>query len=174
MSTAETVAGNETADPPTPQGIPDEDISAFLFLEARLADEARYSEWESLWDDDALYWVPMHPDDDPATRLSYVYDNRRRIRSRIAQLNSGARHAQTPPSVMRRLLANLEVLERTADTVTVGANFVLFEHREDTTTWAGRYVYVIRRTADGQLRLARKTVHLVNAAHAVPTLAFLL
>src|ERR1700704_2446246 len=86
----------------------DQALVAFVYREARLADEARYSEWESLWDDDALYWVPMHPDDDPETRLSYVYDNRQRIKSRVAQLNTGVRHSQTPPSVMRRIISNLE------------------------------------------------------------------
>lgn len=154
------------------------DVLAFLHREARLADEARYSEWESLWDDDGVYWVPMGPDHDPRVNLSYIYDNRRRIRSRVAQLNSGARHSQTPPSVMRRLLTNIEVLDRGRDdrgaTVTVAANFVLFEYRHELTTWAGRVVYTVRRHADGGLALAAKTIHLVNAGGPVPTLAFLI
>jgi 3-phenylpropionate/cinnamic acid dioxygenase small subunit len=153
------------------------EIEAFLYREARLADEARYSEWEALWDDDGVYWVPMAPDDDPHVNLSYIYDNRRRIKSRIAQLNSGVRHSQTPPSVMRRMLANLEVLDRTSDdrgtTVTVGANFALHEYRYDMNVWAGRVVYGIRIRPDGELRLVTKTVHLVNAGGPVPTLAFL-
>ncbi|MFJ8816325.1 aromatic-ring-hydroxylating dioxygenase subunit beta [Amycolatopsis thermoflava] len=150
-------------------------IAAFLYREARLADEARYSEWEELWDDDGLYWVPMSPDADPARDLSYIYDNRRRIKSRVAQLNTGARHSQTPPSKMRRLLTNLEVLERDADTVTVGSNFVLYEYRYQMTTWAGRVIHRVRAgdPARGP-RLVRKTVHLVNAGGPVPTLAFLL
>ena len=150
------------------------DVLAFLHREARLADEARYSDWESLWDDDGVYWVPMAPDHDPRVNLSYVYDNRKRLRSRVAQLNSGARHSQTPPSVMRRLLTNVEVLERGANTVTVGSNFVLFEYRHALTTWAGRVVHTVRRRPDGELRLAAKTVHLVNAGGPVPTLAFLI
>jgi 3-phenylpropionate/cinnamic acid dioxygenase small subunit len=152
-------------------------IEAFLYREARLADEARYSEWEALWDDDGVYWVPMAPDGDPHVNLSYIYDNRRRIKSRIAQLNSGVRHSQTPPSVMRRMLANLEVLDRTSDdlgtTVTVGANFALYEYRYDMNIWAGRVVYGVRIRPDGDLRLVAKTVHLVNAGGPVPTLAFL-
>lgn len=167
-----------TMDRPGPDPVLEPDILAFLHLEARLADEARYSEWEALWGDDALYWVPMAPDHDPKTHLSYIYDNRRRLRSRIAQLNSGARHSQTPPSVMRRLLTNIEVLGREADgaetTVTVGSNFVLFEYRHSMTTWAGRYKHTVRRQADGTLRLASKTVHLVSAGGPVPTLAFLI
>ncbi|HVW41727.1 MAG TPA: aromatic-ring-hydroxylating dioxygenase subunit beta [Amycolatopsis sp.] len=150
-------------------------IASFLYREARLADEARYSEWEELWDDDGLYWVPMSPDADPARDLSYIYDNRKRIHSRVAQLNTGARHSQTPPSKLRRLLSNTELLERDAETVTVGSNFVLYEYRYQMTVWAGRVIHRVR-TSDPERgpRLVAKTVHLVNAGGPVPTLAFLL
>jgi 3-phenylpropionate/cinnamic acid dioxygenase small subunit len=151
----------------------DPKLSAFIFDEARLADEARYSEWEALWDDDAEYWVPMHPDHDPGTHVSYIYDNRRRLRSRIAQLNSGARHSQTPPSVMRRLVSNLEVVDSDDDTTTVASNFALYEYRYGLTVWAGRYLHRIRTGGD-QPRLVSKTVHLVNAGGAIPTMAFLI
>jgi 3-phenylpropionate/cinnamic acid dioxygenase small subunit len=150
-------------------------IASFLYLEARLADEARYSEWEELWDDDGIYWVPMSPDADPDHDLSYIYDNRRRIHSRVAQLNTGSRHSQTPPSTMRRLLANMEVLDRDAGTVTVGSNFVLYECRYQMTIWAGRVIHRVRAGhAERGPRLVAKTVHLVNAGAAIPTLAFLL
>lgn len=160
---------------PGPLPAPDADVAAFLFYEARLADEGRYSEWEQLWEDDALYWVPMRPDDDPAKKLSYIYDNRNRIKSRVAQLNTGNRHSQTPPSVMRRLLSNMEVLETDeADgTVTVAANFALFEYRYDQRTWAGRVIYRVRRAPAG-IRLVHKTVHLISAGGPVNTLAFLI
>src|ERR1700730_3107539 len=49
-------------------------IAAFIYLEARLADEARYTEWEALWDDDARYWVPRHEGADPDAEVSYIYD----------------------------------------------------------------------------------------------------
>ena len=32
-------------------------VKAFIYKEARLADESCYAEWEALWDDDAVYWV---------------------------------------------------------------------------------------------------------------------
>lgn len=160
---------------PGPLPAPASDVESFLYFEARLADEARYSEWEALWDDDALYWVPMHPEDDPRKKLSYVYDNRNRIKSRVAQLNTGNRHSQTPPSVMRRLLSNLEVVgtDEADGTETVAANFALFEYRFDQRVWAGRVIYKVRRTPEG-LRLAGKTVHLISAGGPVNTLAFLI
>jgi 3-phenylpropionate/cinnamic acid dioxygenase small subunit len=148
-------------------------LVAFIYREARLADEARYSEWESLWDDDATYWVPMSPDADPETTVSYINDNRTRIRSRVAQLNTGVRHSQTPPSVLRRTVSNFEVVDEEGDTVTIASNFILAEYRFTVTLWAGRYLHTIRRTTDG-LRLAGKTVHLVNAGGPIPTMAFLI
>lgn len=161
---------------PVPRPLPDTDILAFLYLEARLADEGRYSEWELLWadDDDAVqYRVPMHPDDDPRTTLAYINDNRRRVKSRVAQLNTGNRHSQTPPSVMRRVISNSEVVEQTADAVTVESNFALFEYRVRQRFWAGRVIHTVRRSDDG-LRLVRKIVHLIDAGGPIDTLAFLI
>ena len=162
-----------TLSDPSAAALVDPALVAFIYHEARLADEARYSEWEALWDDNATYWVPMAPDADPETTVSYVNDNRARIRSRVAQLNTGVRHSQTPPSVLRRTVSNFEVTDVTGDRVTVASNFVLVEYRFAMTVWAGRYLHKIRR-ADGGLRLAGKTVHLVNADGAIPTMAFLI
>lgn len=145
----------------------------FIVREARLADEARYSEWESLWHDDALYWVPMHEDADPNTEVSYIYDNRPRIAKRVAQLNTGARHSQTPPSKLRRLISNYEIVATDAVSTTVAANFVLYEYRLRLITWAGRYVYRIR-TDGGEPRLGAKTVHLINGDGAISTMSFLI
>jgi 3-phenylpropionate/cinnamic acid dioxygenase small subunit len=159
---------------PTLRPLPDAEILSFLYLEARLADEGRYSEWEALWSDDegVEYRVPMHPDDDPRTTLAYVNDNRRRIKSRVAQLNTGNRHSQTPPSVMRRVISNSEVVTDDGETITVESNFALFEYRIRQRFWAGRVTHEIRRAPDGP-RLVRKIVNLVDAGGPVETLAFL-
>ncbi|MCW2756868.1 MAG: cbdB 2 [Nocardioidaceae bacterium] len=150
-----------------------EAVAAFLFREARLADESRYDEWESLWDDDAIYWVPRKDDADPERDVSFLYDNRARIRSRVAQLRSGRRHSQTPPSKMRRSLANIEIVDVDGDLVHAAANFALYEHRHVTHVWAGRYQFTLRTAPDG-LRLVRKTVLLINNEDAIRTIAFLL
>jgi 3-phenylpropionate/cinnamic acid dioxygenase small subunit len=115
----------------------------------------------------------MHPDDDPRTTLAYINDNRRRIKSRVAQLNTGNRHSQTPPSVMRRVISNSEVIEDTDGLITVESNFALFEYRIRQRFWAGRVSHTIRRSPDGP-RLVRKIVHLIDAGGPVETLAFLI
>ena len=150
-----------------------EEIGQFLYREARLADEGEYDAWEALWTDDGVYWVPADGDD-PDRHMSIIYDNRSRIALRVKQLKSGKRHAQSPPSSVRRLISNVEVLGHEDDDLLVGANFLAIESRpRGTVMWAGRSEYRLRREAGG-LRLVRKTVTLVDRERAVPTLAFLI
>ncbi|GAA5129654.1 aromatic-ring-hydroxylating dioxygenase subunit beta [Haloechinothrix salitolerans] len=153
------------------------EIEQFLYREARYADEHDYDAWEALWTDDAIYWVPAgNPDADPAHQVSVIYDNRNRISTRLKQLRTGKRYSQSPPSNLRRIVSNVEVLNEDPDTgeVTVGANFVLVESRErGMETWAGRYIYKLR-VVDGEIKLAYKKVQLVNSDRPIPTMAFLI
>jgi 3-phenylpropionate/cinnamic acid dioxygenase small subunit len=147
----------------------------FIYREARLADEHAYDEWEALWTDDGIYWVPFGSDDaDPETQMSVIYDNRSRIATRIKQFNTGKRHSATPPPRVRRVVSNIELLDE-CDPLRVGANFVVYESRErGITLWAGRTEYRLTRAADGTLRMARKDVFLVNNDRPLDTLSFLI
>jgi benzoate/toluate 1,2-dioxygenase beta subunit len=149
-------------------------VEKFLFREARLADEGDYDGWEALWTDDGVYWIPANGDDiDPTSQMSILFDNRSRIALRIRQLKSDKRHAQNPRSRLRRIVGNVEVLDGDPDDLAVGANFFIYESRErGTTIWAGRTEYGLRRV-DGQWRMARKKVMLVDNDRALTTLAFL-
>lgn len=153
-------------------------VEQFVYCEARLCDERRYDEWESLWTNDGVYWVPANGDDpDPTTQMSIIFDNRARIATRVAQLNTGKRHAQSPPSRLARIIANVELLEPDAEharDVLVAANFVLHESRgRGLTCWAGRVRYCLR-VVDAELRLAKKSVFLVDNDQPLSTLAFLI
>lgn len=156
------------------------EIEAFLYLEARLEDESRYEEWEALVTDDMHYWVPAGPSDyDPASRLSYINDNRSRLATRIRQLKTGLRHSQTPPSVMRRIVSNVEIrsFDAAKSEYQVESNFVLYELARQATgdlrIWAGRTTHRLRRE-NGRLAIAAKRVDLVNAAGPIPNLTFLI
>jgi 3-phenylpropionate/cinnamic acid dioxygenase small subunit len=53
-----------------------------------------------------LYWVPVDSaGSDPVTSVSVIYDNRRRITTRLSQLRTGKRYAYAPPSTMRHVPA---------------------------------------------------------------------
>jgi benzoate/toluate 1,2-dioxygenase beta subunit len=148
-------------------------IEQFLFTEARFADEHRYDEWEALWTDEALYWVPIREDRDPEIQVSYIFDNRTRIASRIRQLKTGRRHAQAPQSQMRRLVSNVEIATL-EDHIEVQSNFLLIESRRGAqVTWAGRVIHELVVTDDG-LKMRKKQVLLVNRGEAITNLAFLI
>jgi 3-phenylpropionate/cinnamic acid dioxygenase small subunit len=160
----------------------DADVRAatdFLALEARLADEGRYAEWLALWTDDAVYWVPASTDPaaDPDKHLSHIYDNRARLETRVKMLQTGVRWSQAPPSLMRRVIGNVEVREAERGELLAESNFILGElavqAKHEMHWWVGRATHGLRRV-DGTLRLAAKTVVLVNAAEPLPNLGFLL
>ncbi len=165
-----------------------EEVSQFLYREARYADDSAYQEWLALWDDtDIVYWVPSGKADyDPDTRISYINDNRNRLQTRIRQLQTGQRYAQTPASPMRRVISNIELLHdggggaegHGAHEIVTASNFVLYEHSiqasDQLRLWVGRSTHRLRRRPNGELCIGAKTVELVNATRALPTLAFLL
>lgn len=155
------------------------EVEQFLYREARLADEHEYDAWEGLWADEAIYWVPANGDDiDPTRQMSVIFDNRSRISTRIKQLHTGKRHAQTPPSALRRLITNVELLDpdpEHPDDLAVGSNFLVYESRErGVTLWAGRYEHRLTRTPEGELRIAYKKVRIVGNDRPLHTLAFLI
>jgi len=152
-----------------------EDVTQFIYREARLQDEHRYDDWEALWTDDGVYWVPANGDGgDPEQEMSIIYDNRSRIGLRIRQYHTGKRFSQTPRSRLRRVVSNVEVLEDDGREIVVAANALVFESQtRGDTIWASRNEYVFRREGD-ELRMARKKVVLVNNGAALSSMAFLI
>jgi 3-phenylpropionate/cinnamic acid dioxygenase small subunit len=148
----------------------------FLYAEARLADEHRYDEWEALWTDDGVYWVPAGPASDasPDTRISIIFDNRSRIALRVAQLKTGKRHSQDPASNLARMIGNIEITHSEPGSVETRATFIAVESRiRGLTTWAGTVHHTLTR-AGNEIRMARKVVTLVNRDQPIPTLSFLI
>ncbi|TWT15620.1 aromatic-ring-hydroxylating dioxygenase subunit beta [Reyranella sp. CPCC 100927] len=150
-------------------------VERFIYHEARLQDEHRYAEWEALWTDDGIYWVPANGDDiDPEQQMSIIYDNRSRIGVRIRQLLTGRRYTQEPRSRLRHLITNVEVTDHQAGTIHAACNVMVFESNlRGETIWAARTDYALRE-ADGDLKMASKKVALVNNDKPLHTLSFLI
>jgi len=152
-----------------------EEVTQFIYREARLQDEHQYDAWESLWTDDGVYWVPANGDDtDPEQKMSIVYDNRSRIALRIRQYHTGKRFSQTPQSRLRRLVSNVEILSDDGQEIRAAANAMVFESQtRGDVLWASRNEYILRREGGG-FRMARKKVMLVNNHKALYSMAFLI
>ncbi len=152
-----------------------ERIERFLFLEADLMDESRFDEWDALWAEEALYWVPCNDDDsDPARQVAIIYDDRNGIRDRIARLKSNAAHSQQPRSRMRRLISNV-VFDAVQDgVIEVVSNFMLAELRHGRQDlFAGRSVHRLAQRPEG-FRITYKKVLLLNNDEPIDNLTFLI
>jgi 3-phenylpropionate/cinnamic acid dioxygenase small subunit len=160
---------------PAPRTYSRQEIVDFLYKEAQLADEHKYAEWESLWTDDGIYWIPVDGNDtDPAKTVSFIYDNRVRLRTRIGMLLTGERHSQVPPSDLARVISNILVDEPVpGEDIEVSAAFVLIEYRREHIIWAGRVKYKLRPAEDG-LKIALKKIVLVDSYDAIRKLGFIL
>ena len=152
-----------------------DEVTQFVYREARLQDDHDYDAWEALWTDDGVYWVPANGEGgDPETAMSIVYDNRSRIALRIRQLKTGKRFSQTPKSRLRRLVSNVEILQHDDMQVLITSNAMVFESNvRGDTLWASRNEFKLRRVGD-EWRMALKKVVLVNNEAALFSMAFLI
>ena len=153
-------------------------IEQFLFREARLIDERQFAEWEELWDDDGIYWVPANGDStDPDREVSLVYDNRSRLHSRVERYASGKAFSQQPPPRTAHIVANV-MIEANGDRDhrqrVVHSTVQVAESRPGyRIDWVGRTTHhLIER--DGELRIVFKKVVLVDNDQELTTLDFVL
>ena len=151
------------------------EVEAFLYREARLADENRYDEWTALWTEDAIYWVPSNLDDyDPREHISIIYDDRERLQDRVDRLKSGAAWSQEPRSRVRRVVSNIEIEAPDENgEIAASSNFVLGDLRRGLqTVYFARQMHRLRPTPQG-LRLVYKKVMLLNSNEPIHNLSFI-
>lgn len=149
---------------PSPSLAPDlsrADVEEFLVNEAALLDDWKLEEWLELIADDGHYLVPSldSPGSDHRKALFLISDDRRNLGSRVRQLLGRSSWAEHPRSRTRRLISNTRILDRSADAMTVTANFAVwrFQH-EATDCYVGRYVHVLVQGPEGLLFRERKAV----------------
>jgi 3-phenylpropionate/cinnamic acid dioxygenase small subunit len=151
-------------------------VADFLFREARLLDDHDYDEWLDLWDGAGIYLVPANGDDpDPDRQVSLIYDNRGRLGRRVAQMQTGYRHAQLPQSRTQHWVSNIEIVEESAERIEVRSAYLIIEARfGNVRIWPGRARHELARDPDdGELRMLKKTVVFIDNDLPVTTLGFL-
>tara|TARA_B100000700_G_C14989544_1_gene830530 strand:- start:1228 stop:1710 length:483 start_codon:yes stop_codon:yes gene_type:complete len=151
------------------------EVEQFLYKEARLTDAGEYRDWEALWTDDAMYWVPANGDDnDPSTEMSIMHDHRSRIALRVSQYYTGKRWTATPESRLCRVVSNVEVLKVDGDEVHVTCKTVTHESNDRIdAVWPSRNDFTLRRV-DGEFKLVTKKVVLINNDKPMDTISFLI
>ncbi|HEY3246853.1 MAG TPA: aromatic-ring-hydroxylating dioxygenase subunit beta [bacterium] len=85
-----------------------DEAQRFLTAEARLLDDRRFDEWETLFTDDGTYWLPIDPGREAAGSISIIYDDRQRLHERIYRLTQTPVLDQNPPSRTIHFVSNVE------------------------------------------------------------------
>lgn len=145
----------------------------WLYAEAALLDDGRLDDWQQLFTDDGVYWVPTGgPGRDPDRHVSLIRDDRQRIAERVWRLTEGPAHAQIPPSTTSRQITNVRVGETVDGAVVVRSRFSLLEVRKgEQRVFGGGYVHHLVPDG-GSYRMRLRLVTLVNADAPIFNLTF--
>jgi 3-phenylpropionate/cinnamic acid dioxygenase small subunit len=142
-----------------------ERVENLLYEEGAALDEQRWEDWLNLFTADCEYWMPAWDSEhemtkDPASEISLIYySDRTGLEDRIWRINSGMSSASTPLPRTAHMVSNIRILDSAAD---VKATFIVNSYRnEETDTFYGRYEYSLQES-DGELKIARKKIILLN------------
>jgi len=143
----------------------------FVVHEARLLDEKRYDEWNALFADDGIYWVPLTPGQpDGIQHTSHLYEDKLLRDLRIERLKSPRAFSQQPPSRGHHLLQapTVETVDAAANRYVVRCEFHYSEAQNDEMNhFVGTAFYELK-VVGGALRMTLKRVNLLNSDAALP------
>lgn len=148
-------------------------VEDFLYFEADLLDERRYTEWLTLLSDDIRYRIPLrknlkfsqsHRDISDENDMSWMDDDKETLVKRVTQIMTGVHWAEEPQSRASHLVTNIrienaaEVLEG-AQEWQISSRVLVHRNRLETETdyFIGRRKDVLRAHFGG-FQLARRTV----------------
>jgi 3-phenylpropionate/cinnamic acid dioxygenase small subunit len=129
------------------------EIEQFLYREARLLDERRFSDWLELLTDDIRYRMATrgnryqrisksiaildpsrYAEEDPAgdDEFAILDEDKTSLAGRVARLDTGMAWAEDPPSRTRHFISNIEVSPgAVAGEITVRCNFIVYKNRSE-------------------------------------------
>ena len=139
-------------------------IEKFLFKEAKLLDQRNFWEWDKLFTESGMYWVPhKHEQDNPFDHISLFWENRMLREVRIRRVENSRNWSQQPQTQTAHLVGNL-IVEGVDDQghLVVSAVFQITEWRLKLRQLAGRYTYKLATQDDGDWKIQLKRVDLVN------------
>lgn len=101
-----------------------------VLREARLLDSRHYDLWLEQYASQCAYWVPGKAAvGDPRTEPTIHFDDHRRLADRVALIQTGFLHAQTPPSRTCRMVTNIEQLSDSVEHVDIASCLTIHEYR---------------------------------------------
>jgi 3-phenylpropionate/cinnamic acid dioxygenase small subunit len=144
------------------------EVSEFLYQEADLLDERRYTEWLELLTDDYQYSVPIRmnvrfgeqdqrEETRPGSEICWFDEGKDTVSLRVAQLMTGLHWAEEPVSRVSHLVTNIRVESVEQPEVSVSCRFIVYRNRvaDETDFLVGRRKDRLRKV-DGTWRVCRR------------------
>lgn len=151
-----------------------QDACAFVAKEAELLDRKDYAAWTDLWTDDGLYIIPVGRDEtDFANSLNLAYDDADMRRMRTTRLSSKHSVSAVHAAITVRTLGRFVEGKASKNKIELRAAQHLIEYRSDEHRLMAADVEYEIRKVDGELKLARKIIRLVNSESALHALGYL-
>ncbi|ENX34501.1 benzoate 1,2-dioxygenase subunit beta [Acinetobacter colistiniresistens] len=145
-----------------------ENIAQFLYREARFLDDERWDDWLNCYAPEASFWMPAWDDndqltEDPQSEISLIYyPDRQGLEDRVFRIKTERSSATMPDTRTCHNIANIEVVKRDGDKLTVRFNWNTLSFRYKTTySYFGMSRYVID-CSDNQPKILSKYVVLKN------------
>jgi 3-phenylpropionate/cinnamic acid dioxygenase small subunit len=143
-----------------------DDLIDFIYAEARMLDEGRFSEWLELWQPDGIYWMPLdYKQTDPDCVTSLLHEDQFMLRLRVERLNGARTFSQKPKSRCHHVIQRpfVDVHDPDANRYVTNTAMHYVETRLD-----DQFLLALTATheltvADGALRIAGKRVDLLNS-----------
>jgi 3-phenylpropionate/cinnamic acid dioxygenase small subunit len=145
------------------------EITDFLYREADLLDERRYSEWLDMLAEDYQYSVPLRmnvmydevaraEDTRPGSEICWFDEGKETVGLRVDQLNTGVHWAEEPVSRVSHLVSNVRLEEVDGSEVSVSCRFLVYRNRvaDETDFLVGRRKDRLRRTEAGWQLVSRR------------------
>jgi 3-phenylpropionate/cinnamic acid dioxygenase small subunit len=151
--------------------VTEKQLTDFVVRECRLLDAKRYDEWNALFTDEAIYWVPLAPDQaDGLNHTSHMYEDKLLRDLRIERLKSPRAFSQQPPSRCHHLLQapTVEEMDSAANRYVVRTEFHYTESQgDDMQFYVGTFFHHLT-VVGGELKMTLKRVNLLNCDAALP------
>lgn len=143
-----------------------DDIIDFIYAEARMLDEGRYSEWLDLWLPDGHYWMPLdYKQTDPVNATSLLYEDNFMLRLRVERLNGARTFSQKPKSRCHHVIQRpfVDEFDAGAGRFVTNTSMHYVETRLDEQQLLAITATHELKLVEGKLRIANKKVELLNS-----------
>ncbi|MHC3823579.1 aromatic-ring-hydroxylating dioxygenase subunit beta [Pseudomonas sp. S2_B10] len=152
-----------------------QEVTAFIWQEGDMLDHGEYENWLGRWTEKGVYVIPIDPKEtDFENTLNYAYDDHHMRLLRVQRLVGGESISTSPQPRTVRTLSRIRVLADDGASVTVRCAQNVREFRKESLKhYSADVVYELVRY-EGQFKLHRKVISLINSDDSLAGIGYIL